>query len=678
MAEADDYLSPFESLISKHSPVFETLVLHLPTSALLHLYHTSRFLRAFLQSYPTAWSYLSFRVSHTNGQDKRPGTLDQALQRHESKAHALDRLLYTVVLPLASQLRSLDLDDTAVSGYALTNAVLSAHKGTLQHVSVRGCKNVSLKYHILPFLQLHGSLSSSKFSEPSSEAHPLMGLAMKSFYVHRCRHHRRRPYTGSTLRKKDSDAVITHEFIKICHQVGIYTDVAWCTTPGQRCWRRRDYSATHSGQSAKEIWVTFDRLWRCGNRLGLTGGDVFEGVASRSREGRLWEEEEFGYDGEQLGSGKGLDKGEGKQVPAHLRWSHRIFVENVNCYQCGEPIPERCEQCSVYMHCLGCRKTLCASCAYDRPSPVYLSSAAAAERSPKKDLWWAPRAKISPNHVNEGIDLEGAGSGYRDLKLSFKWCCVCPILSVGSSILLAGQTTLSRCKGRLRTVPLPKGKGYEEHYFNTTGQVVEVDSQSQASNFLGSDAIHPDLRLYLQANSSNFKSNTCPRNLCEECYASDNWKINCKTCGNAICKDQCARNSNMNVCGYPKKTSASGQMRSRVESSGRESLRFTLGHEAELAAKVPLPECDDGSLLEQDMELSDSEGSKRSSFHEVMEQAPLPPPTITHKGYRIIPVWTGCDAFVCSTNCWGKGRECSRCAVYMCSVGSLDVLSTLN
>ncbi|KAI9794221.1 MAG: hypothetical protein M1816_006147 [Peltula sp. TS41687] len=651
----DGYLSPFEALISSHSPVFENLVLHLPTSALLHLYHTSRFLRAFLESYPNAWTHLSFRLPY---RQEPPAALHQALQRRESKAYALDRLLYGVVIPLAPQLRSLDLDDTAISGYALTNAVLSSHKGTLQHVSVRGCKNVSLKYHILPFLQLHCNLSPLEASEPSSETHRLGGMALKSLYVHRCRHHRRRPYTVSTLRRKESDAEATHELISLCHRAEIWTDISWCTTPGHRCWRRKEYGMRHGAQSAKEIWVTFDRLWRCGNRLGPTGRD--EGFVNGRREGRLWEEEEFAYEGEQLGSGTGIDKGEGKKVPTHLRRSHTIFVENVNCYQCGEPIPERCEQCSVYMHCLGCRKTLCASCAFDRPSPVYLSTAAAAERTPKPELWWAPRAKISPNHVNEGVDVEGAGSSYRDVKSSFNWCCVCPVLSVGSSIMLTGHTTLNRCKGRLRTAPLPKGRGYEEHYFKTHDQVADTDVQSMIHKFLGWNPFDPSQTRYSQTQSSEFKWNTCPRNLCRECYASDSWKINCKTCGNPICKDQCARNTNIHVCGYPKKKpTLSGPMQSQIDSSGRESLRLLLGHEAELAARVPLPECNDDDLFQEALETSDSDGSSSNAFHEIIETAPLPPPSSVHKGYLIIPVWIGCEAFACEVS--NPPCDCAKC-----------------
>ena len=114
-----------------------------------------------------------------------------------------------------------------------------------------------------------------------------------------------------------------------------------------------------------EVWVPFDRLWRSGNRIG----PVDEGGKLGPVDGRLWEISETGHEGEALGPENGPFKGEGKHVPAHQRKSHTTFVKDVSCAQCNEAILERCESCSVRMHCMGCRKTLCASCAFNRPIP---------------------------------------------------------------------------------------------------------------------------------------------------------------------------------------------------------------------------------------------------------------------------------------------------------------------
>ncbi len=53
-------LSLFEEIISSFPPVLESILAHLPTLSVFTLYHTSPYLRLFLQSYPLAWRTLSF------------------------------------------------------------------------------------------------------------------------------------------------------------------------------------------------------------------------------------------------------------------------------------------------------------------------------------------------------------------------------------------------------------------------------------------------------------------------------------------------------------------------------------------------------------------------------------------------------------------------------------------
>lgn len=226
-------LSKFECIISTHPPIFQSLLLQLPTSSILDLYHTSDYLRSFLQRYPLAWNHLSFRspspgrlasrqaspASDSSGDSARP----------QSQPYALDQLLMTIIQPFGTRLISLELDHTAVAGDTLTSIVLHSRRETLQHLSVRGCKQVSLKYNIVPFLTL---FSLQKANSKLSQSSRLEGLALRSLYTFRCRHHRRRPYTPASLVRKDSDSLSTHELIKICHDLGIWTDTAWCPTPG--------------------------------------------------------------------------------------------------------------------------------------------------------------------------------------------------------------------------------------------------------------------------------------------------------------------------------------------------------------------------------------------------------------------------------------------------------------
>lgn len=215
-------LSTFEHIISSYPTVFESLLLQLPTASIFDLYHTSKCLRAFLQDYPTAWKHLSFRsCSPGRASPRQASPASDAsgdTNTSTSKPYSLDLLLVNVVLPFGTRLKSLELDHTAISGESLAHCVLHSRRDTLQHLSVRGCKQVSLKYHIVPFL----SLFSLQKTITGLQTH----LALKSLYTFRCRHHRRRPYTTASLSRKDSDSAPTHDLIQLCHELGIWTDTA--------------------------------------------------------------------------------------------------------------------------------------------------------------------------------------------------------------------------------------------------------------------------------------------------------------------------------------------------------------------------------------------------------------------------------------------------------------------
>jgi len=101
----------------------------------------------------------------------------------------LDVFLIRIVIPLATTLNSLDLCNTAVSDVALVFNILQPRTATLEHLSVRGCKNVSIKYHIVPFLHLHNL---KEYPEVDK-------LALKSLYTFGCMHHWQQPYLPSSL-----------------------------------------------------------------------------------------------------------------------------------------------------------------------------------------------------------------------------------------------------------------------------------------------------------------------------------------------------------------------------------------------------------------------------------------------------------------------------------------------
>ena len=558
-------LSRFEQIVSTHPPVLESLLLQLPTSSILDLYHTSKYLRSFLQGYPTAWNHLSFRSFSpgrpTSSQTSPASDSFGEVSPVHSKPYALDQLLMTVVLPFGTRLISLDLDHTAVAGNTLTSIVLHSRRETLQHLSVRGCKQVSLKYNIMPFLTLF-SLQQSASEFPDSG--PVPGLALRSLYTFRCRHHRRRPYTAASLLRKDSDSVYTHEFIKICYQLGIWTDTAWCPTAGGRCVKRKDYSTGRGTPDARtEVWVVYDRLWRSGNRLGRA---VYsEAVQSKNTRGQLWKDEESGYNGEPLGCEPQRGHGEGKSRTTHLRQSHRKFIENITCQDCKAQITERCEHCSIRMHCMGCRKTLCANCAFSRPLPSAKPPRNTTwERDTCDDVardpyWWAPGQTRNPNIMMQEV-VPSTSTAQSDTPnstvtpaLKMQWCCLKPVFTNGGSITFVGPGMTDSATNHVHTAPLPPGEGYED---------VELSRLRQSNKISESIIDYPVLPGYfpwlkhyqmlhwLLYGMGSEEQSPCPRSLCQDCWQTPGWRAACQSCKVPFCFAHDLRGLSMRICGY--------------------------------------------------------------------------------------------------------------------------------
>ncbi|EUC43738.1 hypothetical protein COCMIDRAFT_100042 [Bipolaris oryzae ATCC 44560] len=586
-AAHDASLSLFESIITAYPPILESLLAQISTAALLQLYHTSRHLRDFLRQYPLAWKTLSFRLPQPAVTVGSPGNETPDNRERQSKAYSFDALLKHIISPNGTRLTSLDLCNTAVTGIALVGSVLGPRIHTLQHLSVRGCKNVSIKYHIVPFLEPY-TLKDAPWIQKD--------LALKSLYTYRCRHHRRRPYLPSSLIRRDSDSDPTHQLIEICHQLGIWTDTAWCPTPGGRCFRRKDYHAGRAGPLNMEVWVPFDRLWRSSNRVGPVDGTKKLG----DHDGRLWEIAETGQDGEPLGPDNSDFAGEGKHVPVHERRSHTAFVKDVKCSQCDDIILERCESCSVRMHCMGCRKTLCASCAFNRPIPRKraktrhfanlafgntgtlgtlgsLGQASGSmpsaedrsqeERADRNRFWWAPGATRSPNLMNESAhdddssDSEDGGNMNNGMpvppanreppKLNMHWCCLEPIFSGGGGIAVLGTGLGGRGADKIRAAPLPRKKEFEDPDFSNSLRPVdyirELKNNGLYEYVLGEDV---DILSYLKQDSLDLQQQTCPRGLCNDCYRSFRWKVSCRACKSPICKEHDFRALKVRKCGY--------------------------------------------------------------------------------------------------------------------------------
>lgn len=541
--------SAFELLITCNPPILESLLSQVPTETIFRLYQTSPFLRGFFSKSPTSWRYISCR-SHqpTASTTVVPAHGSHPGQRPSSN-YALDQILLNIINPFSTRLVSLELDNTAVSGATLTSTVLILRRDTLLHVSVRGCKNVSLKYHINPWLQMHALAQES----PSTGGPPgFETLALKSLYTYRCRHHRRRPYLPSSLVRKESDSEPTHELVLTCHKLGIWTDTAWCTTPGVRCYRRRGYLRMRIPQDPREVWVVYDRLWRSRNWLGpleqpKPGSNPV--LRKRKRDCRSWEFDEEGFNGEAIGIGPKV-----KTTPAHLRRTHTQFVQDITCQNCSAEILERCEQCSVMMHCAGCRKTLCASCAFDRP---YLRNKNAPEEDRNK-FWWAPGCAVSPcSMLDQDLPPHGLPNVQHNTttppELKFRWCCTEPVFSGGGGITFGNST--SRDTDRIRAAPLLPGQGWEDAEFSLDQSDSANHENHAPDTYPGPGGRWSSIDNLFRAASAlspgEHPSISVPRVLCEECYNSEHWKLKCKACSTPLClKHDIGDRVKARICGY--------------------------------------------------------------------------------------------------------------------------------
>lgn len=565
--EPGNALSTFEAIFTTYPPILESLLSQLPTRSLFDLAHTSHYMRDFLARYPLAWRTLSFRLPQPALLLVSPGAETPDGSNRPGKQNFLNGFLRHVVLPNASLLTNLDLCNTTVDGMMLCSNVWYPRRSTLKHLSVRGCKNVSIKYHIVPFLQNFSPVYSPWVKDE---------LAIESLYTYRCRHHRRRPYLPSSLVRRDSDSEPTHELIELCHLMNIWTDTAWCPTPGGRCYRRKDYHGNRAAPGTHEVWVPFDRLWRSQNRIGLPD----EGLNTDPNDGRLWECAEEGWEGEPLAGAGTRFTGEGKHLPPHARHSHRLFVDNVKCDHCGDPIAERCETCSVRMHCMGCRKTLCASCAFTRPLPRRSGAvrsfqallngtlASSTRRAPsnrrRNEYWWAPGASRSPNLINEMVEEsdseseDNAGPAqdpaavHEQAKLNMHWCCLEPIFSGGGGIAFLGPGLAGRGAEKVRAAPLPNLQRWKDRDFINSlpapsGNIGKMKNHALYETIVGKEL---DILPYLHQDNIELQTQTCPRSLCQDCYRTFRWKVSCRGCKRALCKEHDFRGLKVRKCGY--------------------------------------------------------------------------------------------------------------------------------
>jgi len=308
-------LSKFEVLLTIYTPILECLSNHLNTFDKLRLTHVSPHLRRLCHSYPSFWAHPDFHLVVREG-----GGYDTY---GIGKVYNLDALLS--ILPFEGRLVSLNVDWTAITGHYLFKLVDKC-AATLQHLSVRGCRKVSIKHHIVPhFVHQHLIEPYTISSSPELAGTGSGGWetrrerpvrALKSLHAWKARGVRRKPFL---IDRKEADGdEPTRYLTTLAAALGIFVDAGLCSTPKLRCPRRREITR----RIREKYCVPFDRRWR------ETNTAVTE------------------------------------LVPSLLK---RGLGRNVNCDNCGDPVGERCEACAVAMHCSNCAKTLCHACSWNLP-----------------------------------------------------------------------------------------------------------------------------------------------------------------------------------------------------------------------------------------------------------------------------------------------------------------------
>lgn len=328
-----DGMSPLEAMLTIYTPILECLVSHLPTASKLVLSQTGRYLRFLLYNYPPFFANLDFRLpvfESATFDSYRVGTV-----------YNLDCLLHS--LPVEGRIVSLTLDWTAVSGQFLFNRILDRCQHTLEHLSVRGCRKVSIKHHIVPHFVYQTMV------EPLKPP-PLGGTpkrALKSLYVYKARGVRRKPFL---IDRKPVDGDEPSRYLTtLAAQLGIWVDLGLCPTPKLRCPRRREILR----RGKDKYCVPFDKRWRVQPNTSSTAAATQAVLASG------------------IGA-QSVPPAEDQISPVMAvgrKHEEQAAGEDLACDNCDAEIPDRCEACVHQMTCSACTKALCHECAYARPVP---------------------------------------------------------------------------------------------------------------------------------------------------------------------------------------------------------------------------------------------------------------------------------------------------------------------
>jgi hypothetical protein len=138
------------------------------------------------------------------------------------------------------------------------------------------------------------------------------------------------------------------------------------------------------------------------------------------------------------------------------------------------------------------------------------------------------------------------------LKLNMHWCCIEPIFSGGGGVAFLGPGQMGGLgSDRIRAVPLPKRKEYEDPDFQHTlldpASIEKLKNVRLYEEIMGENV---DILPYLMQDNLDLQTNTCPRSLCQDCYRSFRWRVACRGCKRPMCKEHDFRGLKVRKCGF--------------------------------------------------------------------------------------------------------------------------------
>ncbi|MCJ1255047.1 hypothetical protein MMC24_002863 [Lignoscripta atroalba] len=296
-------------------------------------------------------------------------------------------------------------------------------------------------------------------------------------------------------------------------------------------------------------------------------------------------------------------------------------------------------------------------------------------------------------------------------KLKLQWCCLQPTYSGAGGIAFVSAGMDADRSSRIRTAPLPRGKGWEDSEFARLRQDDDSFPKAAYGRVEAPDYTlkngHDQVLHWLLYGPGNSDEPGCPRNLCQECYETKGWQAACQACRVPFCFQHDFRGLKMRICGYRDLHVEKAQLqekenilakealveealakRTQAEQSGyhspviqriRELLVETSNPEdstmQQVASLTPLPNTHDlldvrDSTDDQayDTDTSDNSTSQLDYLIKCDQEAHA-------KVKQCEPQWHGCASFLCPEyrsvgdhrpKCTAVAKICTVCSVHVC------------